>query len=152
MKIENENPIGSVLLDAQKTRKSETGAASFDEVLHQEMEGGLKATAVSAAGALKKNDVARMEGLACTPGAWSPAMEAMEGALDRLAAACSHALGGPLDLRAMGRTLSDLGQAAEEILQHTQMFQDDHPVRRMAQEARVLAYVESIKWRRGDYV
>ncbi|MGQ9485448.1 MAG: hypothetical protein ACUVSA_10910 [Desulfosoma sp.] len=152
MKIENGNPIGSILWDAEKRGKSGTGAASFDELLHQEMESGLQGVAVSAAGTLKGNDVGRMEGSAGMPGAWLPAMQAMGGALDRLAAACSHALGGSLDLQAMGRTLSDLGHAAEEVLQHTQMFQDDHPVRRMAQEARLLAYVESIKWRRGDYV
>lgn len=152
MKIENENPVGIVLWDAQKTGKSGARVPSFDEVLHQEMGGGRKATAVSAADALEGSDAAKMEGSAGHTRAWSPAMEAMRAALDRLAAACSHTMGGPFDLQAMGRTLSDLGQAAEELLQHTRTLHDDHPVRRMAQEARVLAYVESIKWRRGDYV
>lgn len=152
MKIETDHRVEGVLRGAQKTQRSGTGVTSFDDLLHQEMGGLAGNMAVPATGALEGHGISMTQGPTANAWAASPAMQAMGGALERLAAVCSNAFGGSVDLHAMGQMLTDLGQAAEEVLERTQTLQDDHPVRRMAQEARVLAYVESIKWRRGDYV
>ncbi|ROR01918.1 hypothetical protein [Desulfosoma caldarium] len=152
MKVESDPRLEGVLWEAQKRPGGKTVAASFGDLLHQEVNGFAQSSAVAAAGPSKGDGIAVTE--APTIDAWtaSPAMQAMGEALERLAAMCSNGLGGSRDLRAMGQMLTNLGQAAEEILQCTETLQDDHPVRQMAQEARVLAYVESIKWHRGDYV
>lgn len=151
MKIENFSNVGGVVPE-DKQRTPKTGAASFDQLLGQEMAGALGngVTAVPAAeGVTPGIECALAPGRSVTSVSVS---EPVGEVLERLLAACSPKSGGTVDLRAVSQGLTDLAQAAEDVLSRTQHMNEDHPVRRLALEARVLAYVESVKWRRGDYV
>lgn len=55
-------------------------------------------------------------------------------------------------LRAVAASIGDLSASAEELQERTTGLPADHPLRPMADELSVLAHVEAIKFRRGDYL
>jgi len=155
MKIESLQDLSGIVFEENR-KAGQTGAAgsSFQEVLDEAVAvGGQSEFAVqgptasgsnnsSAGDASKSNETEVM----------SPMMGAFDGALGQLVHLCAQAGHAPLDLDAVAQALTNLGQTADEIVHRTQSLAENHPVRRLAEEARVLAYVESVKWRRGDYL
>jgi hypothetical protein len=50
-----------------------------------------------------------------------------------------------------GKSIEAIEEAAEKLQQGVQSLPAGHPVRQIADELKVLAHVESVKWNRGDY-
>uniref|UniRef100_A0A832A1R3 Uncharacterized protein n=1 Tax=Desulfacinum infernum TaxID=35837 RepID=A0A832A1R3_9BACT len=155
MKIESlQNLSGIVQEENRQAGRTGPAGASFQQLLNEAVaagvqpESGLQGPAgsdlsvSSAVGASMPNETKAMP----------PMMGALDGALGQLATLCAQAGQAPLDLNALAQALGNLGQTADEIVRHTQSLAESHPARRLAEEARVLAYVESVKWRRGDYL
>ena len=152
MKIENLNQVNPVTPEeSQKTRRTESGSESFQQILAQEAFGIQPGSQVSetAAASVFTETVGAAVGEHGMSGPW---VGMLGGALDQLSAACFETSGAGAPLEAIAQALTDLGQAADEAMRRTQTLPEDHPLRRTALEARVLAYVESVKWRRGDYL
>ncbi len=154
MKIENLHDLRKLVHGADpRARESSSGEATFERFLDQEMAAVQTGTIVQ----VPAPSSAETQGLRGAPGAEAaggtpPLFEALTGVLDRLTDMCSQGVGTAQDLEAMAQGITDLGHAADEVLRRTQSLAEDHPARRIAAEARVLAYVESVKWRRGDYL
>ncbi|WP_448383070.1 hypothetical protein [Desulfosoma sp.] len=155
MKVESLQDLSRIVQEENR-QASRTGpaGASFQQLLNEAAAVGVQSQSVvqgptasgwnvsSAVGASMPNETEGMH----------PMMGALDGALGQLATLCTQAGQAPLDLRAVAQALTNLGQTADEIVRRTQALAENHPVRRLAEEARVLAYVESVKWRRGDYL
>lgn len=154
MKIESLQGLNGVVpSEDKKVQQGGAGGASFESFLIHEMAGlqtgaAIRVDEVSGGETSRVSRVMRGDETGGMPPLWG----AFGGALDRLLQMCPQDPGGPADLEAMAKALTDLGQAADAVLHHTQALAQDHPVRRLAEEARVLAYVESVKWARGDYL
>ncbi|MGV8075285.1 MAG: hypothetical protein AB2L11_12105 [Syntrophobacteraceae bacterium] len=56
------------------------------------------------------------------------------------------------DLKEIEGVINSLSSEAEGLRDKTSALPESHPLRRISDEFKVLAYVESIKWKRGDYV
>lgn len=56
------------------------------------------------------------------------------------------------DLKSMGRAIDGLSKEAHMFSESTKDLPSGHPLRQAAEELNVLAYVESLKWNRGDYL
>ncbi len=54
--------------------------------------------------------------------------------------------------RAVDRIVQDMPAKLAGMQEALSSLQADHPLRLIADELNVLSYVESIKWKRGDYV
>lgn len=154
MKIESLNDLSAVVHGAdRRAQESNLEVATFERFLNQEMAEVRSGPAIQ----VPEASAGGGQGLPGTPvaeaaGGVPPLFGALTGVLDRLMDMCSQSVGPPPKLEAVAQVLTDLGHAADEVLRHTQSLAEDHPARRIAAEARVLAYVESIKWRRGDYL
>ncbi|HOV85471.1 MAG TPA: hypothetical protein PLM79_03855 [Syntrophobacteraceae bacterium] len=48
--------------------------------------------------------------------------------------------------------IESLRSEAERLREETRSLPEDHPLRKISDELSVTAYVESIKWNRGDYL
>ncbi len=154
MKIESLHGVNGIIHDEEKKARQEgPGGSSFESFLVHEM-AGLQTGPASRVDAALAADTPGATGVSRgnEAGGMPPFLGAFGGALDRLAQMCAQERSGPADLEAVAQALTELGQAADEVLHHTQALAGDHPVRRLAEEARVLAYVESVKWARGDYL
>ncbi len=152
MKIETLDPLSALAQETEKTRRRQSEASSFGHMLSQEI------AEVEADGPVQESQAtqgffsAATETAPESPRVSSPLLQAIRETLDQLLAVCSKSSEASENLQTINQLLTNLGQTADEVLQSTSSLQEDHPVRRLAQEARVLAYVESIKWRRGDYM
>jgi hypothetical protein len=69
--------------------------------------------------------------------------------LDDISTNLSNGGGTP---REMEGVVMSLGDASEKLGNSLEGISNDHPLNQVGQGLSVLAYVESIKWRRGDYV
>lgn len=80
------------------------------------------------------------------------AYEALTGGLEKLEA-LEKALGDPgTNHRTLDELFNSLSGAVAEMAACLEDLPGGHPIRRMADELNVLTYVESVKWRRGDYL
>jgi len=48
--------------------------------------------------------------------------------------------------------LQSLSTEADRLGEETRSLPEGHPLRRISDELRIMAYVESVKWNRGDYL
>lgn len=55
-------------------------------------------------------------------------------------------------LKNLQDVISSLSSEAEDLRAHAQGLTEDNPLRAASEELSVLAYVESVKWKRGDYI
>jgi hypothetical protein len=69
--------------------------------------------------------------------------------LDGIAASLEK---GTPDLRRIEQIISELGAEARRLEERTAALPGAHPLRTVSNELNVLAFVEEVKWRRGDYV
>jgi hypothetical protein len=77
---------------------------------------------------------------------------AVEGTISRLEK-LQLALQEPKEgLKKVEAAIGDLSTGAEELQQNVVSLPENHPLRQMADELAVLAHVESVKYRRGDYL
>jgi len=77
---------------------------------------------------------------------------AVEGTLDRLEELQSALQDPKGGLKHVATAIGDLTSAAAELQGRVTGLPQDHPLRQMADELSVLACVESVKYRRGDYL
>lgn len=59
---------------------------------------------------------------------------------------------GKIGLQAVGKAIDTLSEQANSLQQTVKELPSDHPLRKVGDELNVLAYTESVKWQRGDYV
>jgi len=77
------------------------------------------------------------------------AVQSLEGSLDDL----GRSLGdGKAGLKTVDRTIQNLSHEAGNLQKSVDQLPADHPMRQLSNELSVLAYVESVKWKRGDYL
>lgn len=154
MKIESLHELNSVVHgEEEKVRQAGSGASTFGHLLDQEMtavhtDSGSRVPDDFGLGTLGQTGNSRGKEAEGTMSLLQP----FTGVLERLDNMCSHNGGAREDLETLAKALMDLDQAAEELLRGSRPSAKDHLARRLAEEARVLAYVESVKWRRGDYL
>jgi hypothetical protein len=55
------------------------------------------------------------------------------------------------NLKTIDRMLESLSREAEGFEKNIASLSDEHPLRQLGEQLSVLAYVESVKWKRGDY-
>jgi len=77
------------------------------------------------------------------------AVEGTINRLEKLQLALQDSKGG---LKTVAASIGDLSASAGELQESVTGLPADHPLRQMADELSVLAHVESIKHRRGDYL
>ena len=141
-RIEGGGPVGG-RGGARGPASVEGAHERFARVLREAMEAPLAAP-VGAGG------VCRVRG-ACLPEGERAAFSALEEALRSADALCGALLDGTEGAgRRVEETLRGLSEAAEDLSGAISRLPEDHPLRRMAEELRVLAFMEETKWRRGD--
>ncbi|SMC19454.1 hypothetical protein SAMN02746041_00681 [Desulfacinum hydrothermale DSM 13146] len=80
------------------------------------------------------------------------AQEHIQGVLDELDNLSQQLMEGGPYWKGVDERLRNLEASAEQAWKATQDLAPGHPLRQLAEEARVVAYVESVKWARGDYL
>ncbi len=75
--------------------------------------------------------------------------DAVGGALGRIADAVKDQ---SQDMKKLGGVIDSLSKEADELKQTVSVLPKSHGLRQIADELGVLAFVESIKWKRGDYL
>lgn len=68
--------------------------------------------------------------------------------LDQVVAALGS---GKVSLKELGKAVDTLSEQADNLQQTVKELPGDHPLRKLGDELKVLAYTESVKWQRGDY-
>lgn len=142
--------------ESERSRRTGTaGSPGFQEMLDEEagasmspaVSGPGETEAVSPAGGLVpfSNLEVSTEGL----GASVEAIDHLIESLHRLQQGLESPVVTPRELE--GR-LEALAQEAEGLRGRFEDLPQDHELRLLAEEIQVLSYVESIKWRRGDYL
>ena len=77
------------------------------------------------------------------------AVDSLSGGLE----AIDRAMGsGSASLKMMGRMIEKLSLEAEGFRKDVNQLSADHPLKELSDQIGVLAYVESVKWKRGDYL
>lgn len=80
------------------------------------------------------------------------ALEAL-GSLEERLGRIEHSLSDPdISLKALDDVIGSLAGDARQLEQGLSALPDGHPMRQTGEELQVLAYVESVKWARGDYL
>lgn len=155
MKIQSlQDPSGIVHEENKKAGRTSVAGSSFQQFLDESVAAGIQqGSAVQGPGA-SGGDVSSLMGALNPTEAQGmrPLMGVLDGALGQLDHLCGHGAEAHPDLKAVAQALTELGQTADAISRQAQSLAEGHPLRRLAEEARVLAYVESVKWRRGDYL
>lgn len=156
MKI-NEIKQCSIGQELPKTKAAEGGPGEFNRVLAEESEKmGDAAKSVEGGAELDALLPVMRFSLAAVRNDFSDVYQqaelAVEGAiyrLEQLQMALQHPGGG---LRNVGVAIDDLCSGAEGLQQSVASLPHTHLLRQMADELSVLAHVETVKYRRGDYL
>ncbi|MFP5213452.1 MAG: hypothetical protein ACLGPL_08745 [Acidobacteriota bacterium] len=82
----------------------------------------------------------------------SEALSTLQASLDKLESVGQTLASGSADLKQVDGTINSLSDEVNGIQDSIQSLAEDDPLRQIGDEASVLAYVESIKWKRGDYL
>lgn len=147
-------------LDVPKTRKS-VKSEEFQNLLVEElgakMESGANCGRVSEFAGPGNMPVALYPGLntfrageelSGSRGA-SGAVHTLSRGLGEIHGAISEGKTSPRELEKM---LTKLTREAEDFENSVGGLSSDHPLRQVSEQLNVLAYVESVKWKRGDYL
>jgi len=138
-----------------RNRAKPAGGEDFKSYLQGEISAGVEKTARGPAGLEGPLPVSPVGPFFVPP---SPPVEAsalageMEGMLDRLQGLELGLARGELTPRRAVEALADMNREMEGLGDRLEALPSEHPLRRMGEEIRVLAYVESVKWNRGDYL
>lgn len=82
-------------------------------------------------------------------GMTTDAIHSLSGGLDVI----DRSIGsGDASLKTVGEMIERLSQEAEGFRKGVDRLPSDHPLRQLSDQVGVLAYVESVKWKRGDYL
>lgn len=158
MKI-SEITQGTIGQQEQKTKATETVPTEFDRLLIEEAGKIMAETAqVQAEPGTELGALSSVVPFQLHPmlndfsDEYQQAELAVEGALQRMER-LQLALQDPTGtLRSVGAAVDDLRAGAEELQQSVASLPENHQLRQMADELAVLAHVESVKYRRGDYL
>lgn len=77
------------------------------------------------------------------------AVDRLSGSLDDIEHSIGH---GKASLKTVGEMIEKLSQEAQSLQKEVGRLPSDHPLRQVGDQLNVLAYVESVKWKRGDYL
>lgn len=156
MKISQINQ-GAVDQELQKTKPTGDGPMAFDRLLAEEA-GKIGGTTG------ETNRGAELEALSAVvpfqlesvlndfSDEYQEAELAVEGAIERMEK-LQMALQDPSgSLKSVAAAVDELTAGAEELHQSVASLPENHQLRQIADELAVLAHVESVKYRRGDYL
>lgn len=156
MKI-SEITQGTLGQQVQKAKPNETVPMEFDRLLTEEA-GKIMAEAAEAEPGTELDALSSVMPFQLTPALndfsdeYQKAELAVEGAIyrmEKLQVALQDPAGG---LKNVEAAIDDLTAGAEELQQSVASLPENHQLRQMADELAVLAHVESVKYRRGDYL
>jgi hypothetical protein len=143
--------------ELQQTKPNESASAEFNRLLTEET--GKLAEAAGPIGG-----VAQLGALtSVTPFQLAPVLNdfsdyyqqaelAVEGAIYRMESLQSALQNPGTGLKSVGAAVDDLTAEVGELQQKVACLPENHLLRQMADELAVLAHVESVKYRRGDYL
>lgn len=145
-------------LELQKAKAAEGSPSEFNRLLAEESEkiGGEATKAID--GSLELEVLPPVVDFSLSPvqndfsGVYQQAELAVEGAiyrLEQLQMALQAPGGG---LKNVGAAIDDLSTGAEGLQQTVASLPETHLLRQLADELSVMAHVESVKYRRGDYL
>lgn len=162
MKIDGIGTGQAVQRESGISREKGTARSGrFQDILNEEIGDG---TAEGRIGAGSLYDMARMSAPSVPCEAWDAsivgsggesstdaerAFTLLDGALGSVQQSLERIGSSP---QAMEELLGNLSREAEAFQESTQDLPSGHPVKQVGDQLRVLAYVESIKWKRGDYL
>lgn len=157
MKIDNIGRLQNIQPTANESKGAEpSGKRPFKDLLAREIDAGPgRASATDQSPGIDPSKLDEMilhRSLSDPTGTDRQARESLEAGIGEMESLV-HALGdraiGP---RAVERIVQDLPAKLEVMRGSIAELQADHPLRLIAEELSVLSHVESVKWRRGDYV
>lgn len=157
MKIDNVGRLQNI----QSTRTESKGAnasegSPFKDLLAQEMDVGAVGTLGMDPQAgiepSKLDEVLLRSSLSDSTGSAKQARESLEAGIGEIEVFVQALGDEAISPKAVDRIVQDLPAKLESLQKSLPDLQADHPLRLIAEELSVLSYVESVKWRRGDYV
>lgn len=143
--------------ELQKAKPTEDAPAEFGRLLAEEA-GKITGTAGALNSGTELEALSSVVPFQLTPvlndfsNEYNQAELAVEGAISRmeqLQLALQDPTGG---LKQVAAAVDDLTAGAEEVQESVASLPENHQLRQMADELAVLAHVESVKFRRGDYL
>lgn len=138
-----------------RDRKAGTADNAFAALLDGELASGSNADAVGALGLGNVDAVTRSEPSVLSTASsaeYSGVADAIDSQLVRLEEVGTALQNENVDLRAVDAALTQVGEEAKGLDSSLETLPQDHPLRQIGDELNVLTYVESVKWRRGDYL
>lgn len=137
-----------------RDRKAGTADNAFAALLDGELAAGPDAAA-AALSLGNVDSIARSEPsiLSVASGAeYSGVADAIESQLGRLEEVGTALQNENVSLKTVDAALTQVGEEAKGLDGSLESLPEGHPLRQIGNELNVLAYVESVKWRRGDYL
>ncbi|MHC1726653.1 MAG: hypothetical protein AB9866_11675 [Syntrophobacteraceae bacterium] len=134
-----------------KTRKGDRNEGAFEKLLESEMSGvGSNVGADPVLGPGGLNAVWGIESMTAGSELSQPisALENTLSSIDLL----GEALQGNKSPKEIDTIIARINSSAAELDEKLSGLPADHPLKDMAEEVKVAAYIESVKWKRGDYL
>lgn len=138
-----------------RDKKADKGGMDFSALLDGELTTGSDAAAgtVESAGAVDSIALNQSIGMSIVDGAgYSNVADAIEGQLGKLDEMGTALQDESVSLKKVDAMLTDLSEEAKSLDSSLEGLPQEHPLRQIGDELNVLTYVESVKWRRGDYL
>lgn len=138
-----------------RDKKAGTADKAFAALLDGELSAGANADTVAELGLGNVDAVTRSEPTVLSAGSnmeYSGVADAIDSQLVRLEEVGTALQNENVNLRAVEAALTQVGEEAKSLDSSLGSLPQDHPLRQIGNELNVLTYVESVKWRRGDYL
>jgi hypothetical protein len=143
--------------ELQQAKPSESASAEFNRLLAEET-GKLSETAGAVGGGTQLGALSSVMPFQLAPvlndfsDDYQQAELAVEGAIYRIESLQSALQNPGAGLRSVGAAIDGLTAGVGELQQKVACLPENHLLRQMADELAVMAHVESVKYRRGDYL
>lgn len=158
MKIDDISGKQYVDLQRETTRQGRTEQKDAFEMLLEQEIGAAQKTSDTSETSPEPQGISGISSVFATP--FAPSITSLDSEqpglltsadelLSRIESALSAAEGKPRKLESIVQSLS---ADAESLKSKLGSIPDGHPMKTVANELEILAYVESIKWNRGDYL
>ena len=138
-----------------RDRKAGTADNAFASLLDGELASGSDAAAAAALSLGNVDSITRSEPsvLPAASGAeCSGVADAIESQLGRLEQVGTALQNENVSLKTVDAALAQVGEETNSLDSSLGALPEEHPLRQIGNELKVLTYVESVKWRRGDYL
>jgi len=138
-----------------RNKKADKAGMDFSALLDGELTAGSDAATVTteSAGAVDSIALSQSIGTSVADGAgYASVADAIEAQLGKLEDIGTSLQDESVSLKNVDAMLTGLSAEAKSLDSSLEGLPDEHPLRQIGDELNVLTYVESVKWRRGDYL